>query len=307
MQQPLIEYRLTLAGVDTRALELEGDGPPLLLLHGYADSADTWRSVLARLGREGRRALAVDLPGFGTATRLDRAEGVLPQLDRFAAAAIRHLAAESGQPVVVAGNSLGGCVALRLAAWDDLPLAAIVPIGPAGFDHPVWFSAIEAQPVLRHLLAAPVPLPEAVVRAAVGEGFRQLAFAHPRTAAAEAVAAFTQHHRSTRDLRRYLATGRRMLPELVRPFDLQAIRVPVLLIWGDHDRMVRHQGSRHLMEALPDMRYELLPDVGHCPQIEVPETIVRLLQEFGAGAGAVAAKAPRRRRKAEPADAAGSA
>lgn len=300
MQQPLIEYRLTLAGVDTRALELEGEGPPLLLLHGYADSADTWRSVLARLGREGRRALAVDLPGFGTATRLDRAEGVLPQLDRFAAAAIRHLAAEAGRPVIVAGNSLGGCVALRLAPDRELPIAAIVPIGPAGFDHPVWFSAIEAQPLLRHLLAAPVPLPEAVVRAAVGEGFRQLAFAHPRAAAADTVAAFTQHHRSTRDLRRYLATGRRMLPELLNPFDLEAIDVPIMLIWGDRDRMVRHTGSRHLLEARPDTRYELLPDVGHCPQIEVPDTVVRLLQDFGAGVAAAApGKSSRRGRAAD--------
>jgi pimeloyl-ACP methyl ester carboxylesterase len=301
MQQPLIEHRLELAGYATRALELEGDGPPLLLLHGYSDSADTWRTLLARLGRQGRRALALDLPGFGTATRLHRDEPVLPQLDRFAGAAIRHLAGEAGAPVVVAGNSLGGCVALRVAPDPALPIAAIVPIGPAGFDHPVWFAAIEAQPVLRHLLAAPVPLPEVVVRAAVGEGFRQLAFAHPRAAAQEVISAFTAHHRSTRDLRRYLATGRRMLPELVDPFDLAAITVPVMLIWGDRDRMVTHRGSRHLLEALPDTRYELLEDVGHCPQLEAPDRVAALLQEFGAGAAARTGRgmAGRRRRQAK--------
>ncbi|MCW3041486.1 MAG: alpha/beta hydrolase fold protein [Solirubrobacterales bacterium] len=280
MQQPLIEYRLTLAGYDTRALELEGDGPPLLLLHGYADSADTWRSVLDRLGRAGRRALALDLPGFGTATRLARDEPILPQHDRFVAAAVRHLHAESGRDVVVVGNSLGGCSALRVAADADLPLAAIVPVCPAGFDHPVWFSAIEAQPLLRHLLAAPVPLPEAVVRAAVGEGFRQLAFAHPRAAAQEVIGAFTAHHRTTRDLRRYLATGRRMLPELVDPFDLHAVTVPVMLVWGDRDRMVTHRGSRHVLEALPEARFELLEGVGHCPQLEVPEQFSALLLAF---------------------------
>lgn len=283
MLQPLIEHRLDLGGVDTRALELEGDGPPLLLLHGFADSADTWRSVLAPLARQGRRALAVDLPGFGTATRLARDEAVLPQLDRFTAAACAHLARESGKDVVVAGNSLGGCAALRAAADPSLPIAAIVPIGPAGFDHPVWFSAIEAQPVLRHLLAAPVPLPEAVVRAAVGEGFRQLAFARPRAAPAEVIAAFSQHHRSTRDIRRYLATGRRMLPELIDPFDLDAVVVPVMLVWGDRDRMVTHRGSRHLVQALPGLRYELLEGVGHCPQLEAPDRLAGLLQEFGAG------------------------
>lgn len=284
MHQPLIEHRLTLADVDTRALELEGDGPPLLLLHGYADSADTWRSVLACLARSGRRALAVDLPGFGTATRLGRDEEILPQLDRFAAAAVGYLAGADGVGVVVVGNSLGGCVALRAAADGPDAVDAIVPIAPAGFDQPVWFSAVEAQPVLRHLLAAPVRVPEAVVRAAVGEGFRQLAFAHPRAAPPELVAAFSGHHRSVRDVRRYLATGRRMLPELVDPFDLDAITCPIMLVWGDRDRMAPHRGARHLQAAHPDLRYELLPDVGHCPQLEVPETVAALLEDFGSGA-----------------------
>jgi pimeloyl-ACP methyl ester carboxylesterase len=283
LQQPLIEYRLELGDATTRALELEGDGPPLLLLHGFADSADTWRSVLAALARRGRRVLAVDLPGFGLATRLARDEAVLPQLDRVVAAAVRRLHDETGERVVIAGNSLGGCAALRAAADPGLPVAAIVPIGPAGFDHPVWFGAIEAQPVLRHLLAAPVPLPEIVVRAAAGEGFRQLAFARPRSASADVIAAFSQHHRNTRDLRRYMATGRRMLPELVDPFDLPAIKVPIMLVWGDRDRMVTHRGSRHLLAAHPTLRFELLEGVGHCPQLEVPDRLVELLQEFGAG------------------------
>ena len=80
MIQPLFEHRLTLAGYRTRALELEGDGAPIVLLHGYADSADTWRQTLAVLGRHGRRAVAVDLPGFGTADRLAPTP-ILPQLD----------------------------------------------------------------------------------------------------------------------------------------------------------------------------------------------------------------------------------
>jgi hypothetical protein len=67
--QPLFEHRLTLAGYDTRVLELEGEGLPTVLFHGYADSADTWRQTLALLARRGRRAVAVDLPGFGAAER----------------------------------------------------------------------------------------------------------------------------------------------------------------------------------------------------------------------------------------------
>lgn len=288
--QPLFEHRLELAGYGTRALELEGSGAPLLLLHGYADSADTWRRTLDRLGRADRRALAVDLPGFGAAARLDRERGVVEQLETFAAAAVRHLADEYGGPVHVAGNSLGGLTALRLAMRDDLPLAGVVPVAPAGFDHPVWLRAIDAQPVVRFLLSSPVPLPEPLLRGLVGGVFRQLAFARPLAMSADVVDAFTQHHRSQRDVRRYLATGRALRPEIHdgRAFQLDRIQVPVTLVWGDRDRMVPHTGSRHLVAALPGLRYELLEGVGHCPQVEAPDRFVEILLDTTAETRAAA-------------------
>lgn len=141
--QPLFEHRLELGGYETRALELEGDGPPLLLLHGYSDSADTWRLLLDHLGRADRRAIALDLPGFGTADRLDEREPILPQLDRFASAAVEWLD-EAG--TVVCGNSLGGCLALRLAEREDLGLAGVVPVAPAGLEMARWFAVIERDP-----------------------------------------------------------------------------------------------------------------------------------------------------------------
>lgn len=283
--QPLVEHRLELAGFSTRALELEGEGPPLLLLHGFADSADTWRLVLDALARRDRRALAVDLPGFAQASPMDPERGVLEQLGEFAAAAVRHVAEETGRDdVVMAGNSLGGCVSLRAAEDDDLPLRGVVPVAPAGFDHPGWFRAIEAQPLLRTVLNAPVPLPGFVVRTVVGEVYRQLAFARPRAAAAEVVAGFTAHHASRKAVSGYLDNGRRLLPEIGegRCFELEKVRVPVLLIWGDRDRMVSHTGSRTILDALPDTEYRLYENVGHCPQVEAPDRLVDDLEAFAA-------------------------
>jgi pimeloyl-ACP methyl ester carboxylesterase len=277
--QPLFEHRLALAGFATRALELEGEGPPILFLHGYADSADTWRNALDLLARRGRRALAVDLPGFGAATHLHDDRPILAQLDRFAEAAVGHLA-PSGEGVVVAGNSLGGCVALRLAERPEVPLAGVVPVAPAGLDMPRWFSIIERDPIVRSLLAIPLPLPEVLVRAAVGETYRNLAFARPRAVPREVVKAFTSHHRDRATVRRYLATAQRMLPELRDPFQLSRIGVPVLLVWGEGDRMVTHNGSRRVIEALPNTTYELIPGCGHCPQVEEPQRFVSTLLRF---------------------------
>jgi pimeloyl-ACP methyl ester carboxylesterase len=280
MRQPLVEHRLELAGFDTRVLELEGDGPPLVLLHGFADSADTWRLVLDRLARQGRRAIALDLPGFATAGRLEPGL-VLPKLAAFAAAAIRHASDEAGEPAIVAGNSLGGCMALRAVQDPALPLRGAVPVSPAGFDHPVWFRIIESFPLVRALLAA--PLPEQVVRAAVGEAYRQLAFASPRAAPAAVVGTFAGHHRRRADSARFLEVGRRLLPELQGCFELDRIAAPILLVWGDRDRMVTHRGSRHLVEALGhrgDFAYELYEGCGHCPQVEMPERLAASMVTF---------------------------
>jgi pimeloyl-ACP methyl ester carboxylesterase len=281
MREPLVEHRLELAGFETRALELvEGEGPPLVLLHGFADSADTWRLVLDGLARAGRPAIALDLPGFATAARL-RPGRVLPQLDAFTAAAVRYAAQEWGEDVVVAGNSLGGCLALRAVQDPSLPLRGVVPVSPAGFDHPAWFRIIESFPLVRALLAA--PLPEQVVRAAVGEAYRQLAFARPRGAPAAVVRSFSSHHRRRADAARFLDVGRRLLPELQGCFELDRIEAPVLLVWGDRDRMVTHRGSRHLVEALgnrDDFAYELYRGCGHCPQVEMAERLTASVVAF---------------------------
>jgi pimeloyl-ACP methyl ester carboxylesterase len=120
----------------------------------------------------------------------------------------------------------------------------------------------------------------------VGVAYRQLAFARPREAAREVVAAFTGHHRDRRAVARYLDTGRRLLPELRFPFRLEAIRAPVLLVWGERDRMVPSRGSRRIIEALPETSYQLFERCGHCPQIEEPDRFVDLLLGFAASPAA---------------------
>lgn len=279
--EPILEHNLTLAGYRTRALELEGEGPPLVLLHGYADSADTWRLLFDRLRKQGRAAVALDMPGFGTADRLEREAPILPQLDRFADAAVDRWGAESDHGrVVVGGNSLGGTAAIRVAERDRGRLAGIVPIAPAGLEMPTWFTAIQGAPLVRAMLRSPVPVPETAVRRAVGSTYRVLAFASPRKADAAVVGAFTTHFGSQRDVVRLLATGQRLLPEIKAPFRFAEVDCPVLLVWGERDRMVSSKGAELVIAGIPETRVELLPRCGHCPQIEEPDRLAELLAGF---------------------------
>ena len=279
--QPLIEHRMRVDGYTTRVLELEGDGPGVVLFHGYGDSADTWRPLLDQLGRIGRRAIAVDLPGFGAATALGPG-AILPQYDAFAGALVAEWS--EGAEVVVAGNSLGGVVSLRAAERADLPIAGVMPIAPAGLDMPRWFEVIEREPVLKRVLALPFPVPPVVLREAVAVAYRRLAFSSPRQAERLVVNAFTSHHASRARVAAMLATGRRLLPELqTPPFDFAAVECPVLLVWGTQDRMVPHTGARVVLDALGGrglVRVVLLEGVGHCPQLEATDRVRELLLEF---------------------------
>jgi pimeloyl-ACP methyl ester carboxylesterase len=277
--QPLFEHRLTLAGYATRVLELEGDGSPILLIHGYADSADTWRHTLAGLARRGRRAIAVDLPGFGTADPL-APDPILPQLDEFAQAAARYVSGRPRQPIVAVGNSLGGCVALRLAERHGNDLAGVLAAAPAGLEMSRLLFLVERDPFLRSLLALPTPVPSAVLRASVARLYRQLAFATPGDADGGVVSAFTWHHRDRAAVARYLATAHRLIPELREPYQLERIGVPLLLVWGDRDRLLFHRGAQRVIDAVPGSRLELLRGVGHCPQVEAPDRFTELLLEF---------------------------
>jgi pimeloyl-ACP methyl ester carboxylesterase len=152
---------------------------------------------------------------------------------------------------------------------------------------PGWFSVIEREPLLRVLLASPLPLPEAVLRARSGRSTAswpsRARARHPRRSSARSPTTTAPKEAVVR----ILDNGRRLLPELEDPYRLDRIDCPVLLVWGDRDRMVTHRGARRLTEAVAGTTYELLEGSGHCPQIEAAEPVARLLLEFAA--------APRRR------------
>jgi pimeloyl-ACP methyl ester carboxylesterase len=279
----LFEHRITLAGCETRALELEGEGPTLLLLHGFADSADTWRILLDRLRRRGRRAVALDLPGYATAAPLEPG-AILPQHDRFVDAALERFGAGGA---VIVGNSLGGCLALRAAERRTEPIG-VVPIAPAGLSLARWIAVIEGEMLIRLVLSSPIPLPARAIREAVAQVYRTMVFAHPRRVDPRVVAAFTHHFSRREDIGRYLASGRRLRRELDDPFHLDRVRCPVLLVWGDRDRLVFTSGAERVLREVPNSRLEVIEDCGHCPQIEEPGRLTELIEQFCAAPEKVA-------------------
>jgi pimeloyl-ACP methyl ester carboxylesterase len=186
------------------------------------------------------------------------------------------------EPAVVCGNSLGGLVSLLLAEREDLGLAGVIPVAPAGLDMARWFTVIERDPVLRTLLATPVPIPRPVLHRVVSEIYKRLAFRDPRAIDPRVAATFATHFTDRATTARILATGRRLIGELRDPVRPERISCPVLMVWGERDVMVFPTGAGRVLDAVPDSRLELIEDCGHCPQIEEPERLTDLVLDFPA-------------------------
>jgi pimeloyl-ACP methyl ester carboxylesterase len=222
----------------------------------------------------GRRAVAADLPGHGFASPFERP--ILAQLDRFADGLVRLYG--EGQPVVLAGNSLGGMLALR-AASRDLPLAAVAGLGPGGLAYTrrlelIAVLARRLDPMLR--LFDRLPVPSLVVQRAARRGYRRLT----EGAANESLETqYASHVRSMGDLGR-LRADLIALDEAVsaEPVRVDEIRVPVLLIWGERDGLADINGAPLLLDAVLDSRLVVV-DAGYCPQVQLPEETARLLAD----------------------------
>jgi pimeloyl-ACP methyl ester carboxylesterase len=242
------------------AFDRAGSGPALVLLHPLGADRKVWRPVAERLAAE-REVLAVDLPGFGESPPLEGPGEPTPAA--LAGAIGAALAALGIEDFDVAGNSLGGWVALELGLSGRA--RSVVAIGPAG----LWPEPLPPRRGLART-AARIALPFAGLLVRVPR-LRRLVMAmfvaHPERVPARAV----------RDLiRAYaLAPGFAEVNAAMRAntfSGLGRIPVPVTLAWPEHDRMVAR-----LRHPPPNVRTVILPGTGHLPMWDDPRLVADLL------------------------------
>ncbi|MCW2690916.1 MAG: alpha/beta hydrolase fold protein [Mycobacterium sp.] len=279
-RQVIAQRRCIYGGFDTRELHAAGRGPTLVLLHGFSHSSDCWHPVLTRLARCRQRAIAVDLPGFGRADPIE--DGAwLPQLDRFVA----DIAATHG-PVVLVGNSLGGLLALRAAeSARALPIRGVLAVDAAGTGWaPVLrLAALRDFGLLATLAALPTPAIARHVAVAVAAG----AITYGRWWAADPamIRLLTSQIRTRRGARALVTAAVAIVREVNSMPPMTEIDCPVTVLHGRRDLLVSVAAARRLHRMIPHSDLVLLDGVGHCPQLDAPDTVVRLATRLAAAAG----------------------
>jgi pimeloyl-ACP methyl ester carboxylesterase len=273
-----LSHRLVeVAGVDTYVAE-GGEGPPVLLIHGYGDTADGWRRVVPGLLKD-HRVVALDLPPFG---RSDD-PGKRKLLDFYSEFFPTFLDEVELDRATVIGHSLGGAVALRLACENPDRVARLGLVAPAGLGNapPWWWHALTARAIWQGALAIPSPLTTPLVRQGLKSFLALRLFADPNRLGRE-IKHLVDMHGTRQDLRKLLAAGHACIDSytgqlLEESMDLE---IPLWMLWGRQDGLVPSMHARAFARAHPDAKVHVLYDCGHYPHIELPQRFNALLRRW---------------------------
>lgn len=239
----------------------------VVLLHGLNGSArDDWETQIELLARE-FHVLAVELPGFDDPSKLPEHYSTA----YFAEALAQVIKLYASSPVTLIGHSMGGVIALHYALEEPEQLERLVLVSVPGLLHRMsysrelvggWaggetgqhggFSAF-LEKISMKLLAG--------LEALSGKAQPSDAMLRSMADNPQAMAAMQL---STRD---FSAT-------------LHQLAMPILLLWGENDRIAPLRTAHTLLARLPDSRLQVFPDVGHVPMTQASEAFNRTLQQF---------------------------
>ena len=252
-----------------------GSGPPLVLVHGFTDTWRTWELALPALERD-HDVLAPTLAGHAGGPPIEGPVG-----HSLLADAVERAMDDAGFATAhIAGNSLGGHVALQLAARGRAE--SVVALAPAGG----WAVGDES---FRDLLAAQRTLVE-LARAAAPHADAIVASADGRRRATEMIVESFEHippaliAHQIRGVAACEAADVLLDYALGEGWSLEAERIacPVRVVWGTEDKRLPwpSAAARYRDDWLPHADWVVLDGVGHCPQLEIPLETAELIAGF---------------------------
>jgi pimeloyl-ACP methyl ester carboxylesterase len=265
----VIQYPIGVNGVTTRVLDSGGPGDLLVMLHGVGSRADRFRLNVAGLGRAGYRAVAVDLPGHGLADK-----GARPYSVGYYASFLIDLldSLGAGQACVI-GTSLGGHIGAQAAVTAPERISSLVMVGTMGV---VPLGAQTTSAIARSILDRSregiagklrfiLHKRELITDSWIEEEFR----INNSPGADGAFGALSAYFAEKVDDD---VVGDRLLSVYGQ--------VPMLLIWGADDEMIKADVGHAAQRTLKDVPLMLLSGTGHVPYLERPDDFDALIVDF---------------------------
>ena len=254
---------IEVAGRRLRYLELgEGDGVPVLLVHGFGADLNTWMFTQPALAT-GRRTLALDLPGHGGSAK-EVGAGDAESLTDAVEGALGALGVER---VHLVGHSMGGAVAASLALRRPELVSSLTLIASAGFGPEInglfidGFVRAARRREAAEVLSLLVHDPALVSRTMVEDVLRYKRLDGVTAALTKIAEAWFPGGRQSLDL-----TGR-----------IAELAMPVQVIWGREDRIIPVAQADALAARLP---VHVVGAAGHLPHMEKSGEVNRLIEQF---------------------------
>jgi pimeloyl-ACP methyl ester carboxylesterase len=246
-----------------------GSGEPLVLIHGVGHRRQAWNPVVDLLARS-YEVYAIDLAGFGESPGLP--DGMTYSMDNACQNLADNFANWGIENPHVVGNSLGGALALELAARGQV--RSVTALSPAGFfrgpDRLVALLVLLALKFTSYLppaFLAPA-MKSAVMRRAIGRSL----FEHGDRLTAEEFLGDTAALRHGSGFFPVLRAG-------VTYAFRDKVDVPVTIAWGTRDKVLLYGQAGVAAERLPMARHVPLPGCGHVPMIDDPSLIARVVEQ----------------------------
>lgn len=284
-EQPPLTKRHAQIGVNRIAYLDEGDGPPVLLLHGCPFSGFVWRHVIT-VPSPHFRCVAPDLLGLGDTETPPEADWTLPAQTAAVLDLLDHLGLDH---VAVVGHDQGGAIAQLLAAHHPSRITALVLADAEAYDN--WPSADELPFVRATQLSV---IGRLVLWAWSRRPLFRWALAHGKAVhdraalTDELVDGYIAANLATAHRR---AKTRRFLTAQLDPANqwhttkaidgLKRFQAPTLVLWGERDVHFPPQWGERLYADIPGAeQLVILPGAGHLLMEEQPERVAHILTEF---------------------------
>jgi pimeloyl-ACP methyl ester carboxylesterase len=266
--------QIEIAGRSVNYVDIgSGDGPPVVFVHGLGGAWQNWLENIPRVAQE-RRALALDLPGFGH-SEMPRSQITVTSYGRC----VNQFCEELGLgEVVLVGNSMGGFVAAEASIEYPSRVERLVLVSAAG----ISITNIFRRPALTwgRVAAAlgaygAANTTAAIKRPAVRHFALGFVMRHPTRVRADLC--WEQVHAAGTE-------GFHDALEALLDYDfrprLREISCPTLIVWGKQDMLVPVQDADEFEREIPNARKILMDDTGHVPMLERPVKFNDCLLDF---------------------------